>query len=125
MIYLLLILLIFILAWREVLHLCERGSWNFEDYRIPVWYIHWRSKWKVFDTFHLTNGLITLIFIYLLLMNPNIYKLYVIYDIVSLVVNIIAYWIIWMWLRNIFMHVVFKKKPEWKYLLPFGGLLWK
>ena len=120
----LIILLIAVLSWREVQILIDRLDWDAEDYRGLFWYTEWASKWKDFDSFHISNGLATVL---ILLIGAS--KSYVsltgliipsLADVqpIGIALDIIIYWLIWMHVRNIFMHIIFKRKPEWRYLLP-------
>ena len=120
MIYIWLILLIAVLSYREVLHLIQRGSWNDWDYWNVFWYTEHNSMWKDWDSFHFASGLAVLI-ICVIVLNPEpIYQIQIdaVSDAINDAVNIIVYWLAIHWLRNIFMHIIFKRKPEWKYLLP-------
>ena len=120
----LIVLLIAVVSWREVQILIDRGSWKAEDYHKLFWYIHWESKWKNFDSFHVASGLFVLILVYILYTSPNIPELLnpilALFSDIRLffAFDIIIYWFLFHWLRNIFMHIVFKVKPEWKYLSP-------
>jgi len=97
MTYILIILLIAVLSWREVQILIDRGSWKAEDYKKLFWYTDWRSKWKNWDSFHVSNGIATLIIIYLIKdMLPQIWVL-------PTWTTVPAYWLIWMQIRNLFM----------------------
>ena len=105
---LLLILLIPLFAWREVQILIDRGSWVAEDYKKLFWYIDWKSKWKNFDSFHVSNGLITLVIIEMLINNLPTYnfstELWLICQ-----AWVIGYWLVWMQVRDLFMHTVYKR----------------
>ena len=107
-----LILLIAVLSYREVLHLIQRGSWYDWDYYNIFWFTDNNSKWKDWDSFHFANGLATLIIIILI----KDY-LYMPVDISSWF-YVPVYWLLWMHVRNCFLHIIFKREPEWKYLLP-------
>ena len=106
----LIILLIAVLSWREVQILIDRGSWKAEDYRRLFWYIDWKSKWKNFDSFHVSNGVMTLILCIILRINIDYDVFYLFCDTLTHIAHIIAYWLIWMQLRNFFMHVVYRRK---------------
>ena len=105
-IYVWLILFIAVLSWREVQILIDRGSWKAEDYHKLFWYIHWESKWKNWDSFHVSNGLFTLILVYILYTNNNLPELLcIINQFITDILHIIAYWLIWMQIRNLFMKL--------------------
>ena len=118
MIYVWLILLIAVLSYREVLHLIQRGSWNDWDYHNIYWYTEHNSKWKDFDSYHASNGLATLIIIEMVIHYLPMFNISVLGELVNTQLHVIAYWLIWMHVRNIFLHIILKRKPEWKYLLP-------
>ena len=110
----LIILLIAIVAWREVQILIDRGSWNDWDYHNLYWYIDQNSKEKILwviplknlDSFHVSNGLFTLVLIYILYMNRNIPELiYLWQNWLTSAVHICFYWLIWMQIRNLFMKL--------------------
>ena len=102
-------LLIAVLAWREVQILIDRGSWKDWDYHKLFWYTDWQGKWKNWDSFHVSNGLATLIIIYLIKgYLPE--ALYVFCQPLTDILHTIAYWLIWMQIRNLFMHIIFKRR---------------
>ena len=110
MIYALIILLIAVLSWREVQILIDRGSWKARDYRRLFWYTDQNSKekylWlfpkKNWDSFHVSNGLATLIIIILI-------KGYLPHPYLDVWFYVPVYWLVWMQIRNLFMHVIIKK----------------
>ena len=108
MIVLLFILLSMFSTWEEIQQMIQRGSWKKKDYKIPMWDTTWDGKWKLFDSHHLAFGL------FVLTMFTFVYYV----DIETLWL-IAVYWIIFFYLRNLWMHIVFKKKPLWKYLYTF------
>jgi len=115
--YFLIILLIVIASWREVQILIDRDSWKGTS-RIPLWYIDQNSKEKILwlfpkknlDSFHVSNGLFTLILIHILYTNNILPELlYVFCDTLTHILHIIAYWLIWMQIRNIVMKVNYRR----------------
>ena len=98
------IILSLLSAWEEGQQLIQRGSWKREDYKFPIWETAWDGKWKLFDSHHLAFGLFVL----------------VMFSAMSLVKidwwMIVPYWIVFFYFRNIFLHIVFKRKPLWKYI---------
>jgi len=107
-----LVLLIAVLAWREVQILIDRGSWLKENLRFnPYWYIDQNSKKKIlglfpeknFDSYHVSGGLVTLIIIYLI--RDDLWKPIEL----SELLYVVAYWLIWMQIRNLFMKVIYKR----------------
>jgi len=109
----LIILLIAVLSWREVQILIDRDSWKDWDYRKLFWYTDQNSKEKILwvipkknlDSFHVSNGIATLIIIELLvqyLPKPVSIEQYVGIFIENQL-YVIAYWLLWMQIRNWFM----------------------
>jgi len=105
MIYLLALLGI-LSAWEETAQLVQRGSWRREDYRYPEWKTNYNSIWKNFDSHHLNFGLLVLVMFFAMSVDTITWYL------------VPVYWIGFFYVRNIGMHIVFKKKPLWKYLVP-------
>jgi len=103
-------LIIFLLgmlsAWEEIQQLVQRGSWKKEDYySFLFWDTAWDGKLKLFDSHHIAFGLFVLVMVlgfYFIRIN-ELWHLPLI-------------WIFIFWIRNIGMHILFKKKPIWKYL---------
>jgi len=124
---LLIIVSIIIIAYREVQILIDRGHWKAKDYWDIFWYKA-QSGWRrLFDSFHASNGLYTLIICYLLAENYQWISLSFLKDFEIYVITTI-YWVTWMYVRNVGMHIIFKKEPEWKYLIPIKfirDLIWK
>ena len=105
----LLFLLIVVLSWREVQILIDRGSWKEKDLRFNIfWNINWKSKWKNFDSFHVSNGIATLIIIEMIIDKLPIYNFGIEHWLI-MQVYVVIYWFIFMQVRNFFMQVVFKK----------------
>lgn len=104
MIYLLIILAI-LSAYREVQILIERGSWRKEDYRNIFWYTDWKSWLKNFDSFHVSNGLFVLVMFFAMSIDTITWYL------------VPLYWLGFFYVRNIGLHIIFKKKPIYSYLL--------
>ena len=98
-------------AWEEVQQLIQRGSWKREDYRVSIWATDWSGQWKLFDSHHLAFGA------FILVMFTFVYFADIVWW------SIPIYWAVFFYLRNIWMHIVFKRKPIWWYLIPFYGLI--
>ncbi len=118
MIWIILILLIAVLGWREVQILIDRGSWKKEKLRFnPYWYIDQNSKKKILgliliknlDSFHVANGLTVLMFCIIIVSSNLTYQIYIISQFWTIIVNIGLYWLIWMQLRNLFMKGIYKR----------------
>lgn len=103
--YFLLLLTIVILSWREVQILIDRGSWRAEEHLNVFWYTKWDGFWKLWDSFHLSNGLATMIMCYFFTRYIFTYKIKFLgkYQIVILTP---IFWIIWMQIRNLFMRMI-------------------
>ena len=106
----LLILLALGSAWEEVQQLIQRGSWLQKDYWDKLfWETNQVGRWKLFDSHHVAFGFFILILSLCLFFIKLTH-----WWMIPLV------WVVFFWLRNIFMHIVFKKEPLWKYLLPLA-----
>lgn len=101
------ILLSGLAAWEEVQQLIQRQSWAKENYRIPYWQTNWKTWKKNFDSHHVSYGLFVLVmFTSMWFIELELWQVPV-------------YWFVFFYLRNIWMHIVFKKEPEYKYLYTF------
>lgn len=107
MIYLLFILLAGLSAWEEVQQLVQRGSWKREDYRYPEWFTDVKGKWKNWDSHHFAFGLFVLVMFFTMSVGTIIWYL------------VPLYWGGFMYVRNIGLHIIFKKKPIYTYLYKF------
>jgi len=94
-------------SYREVQILIDRGSWSEIDTWIPLWYIDWTSPWKNFDSFHFIHGL-AIVFLFEFAVNhlPK-YKIKFLAVWFDYQVWVVAYWIVFFQLRNLFMHHIF------------------
>ena len=99
------ILLAILSAWEEVQQLVQRGSWRREDYRYPEWKTDWRTWKATLDSHHVAFGLFIVVMILALYFAP-------ITEWYMMPISFVLFW----WVRNIFMHIAFKRKPLWKYL---------
>lgn len=105
-------LLVFIigLSYREVQILIDRGSWNPKDYWIPRWYIEWTSFWKNFDSFHAIHGLAILGLMEYLVQHLPTYYFTFLPEWINYQLYVVAYWLAFMQLRNLFMYLAKRKK---------------
>lgn len=110
----LLVLLGILSAFEEVQQLIQRGSWKREDYRYPEWFTDVNGKWKNWDSHHFAFGLFVLIMFEILISYLPKWMFINHWLVEQLWVYI--YWQGFFYFRNIFMHIVFKKKPLWVYL---------
>ena len=107
-----LILLIAVLSWREVQILIDRGSWKAKDHKKLFWYIEQKGFKRLWDSFHVSNGILT--FLILIIWASNSYASLIEFIIPSLAdvqpmgfaLDIIIYWLIWMQIRNLFMKIL-------------------
>jgi len=106
----LIILLILVLSWREVQILIDRGSWKKENLRFnPYWYIYWKKWYKNFDSFHVANGIATLIMIYMFTTSMSLTYEILANRVLNLTMHVTVYWLIWMQIRNLFMKGIYKR----------------
>jgi len=118
--------LVGVISYREVGHLCQRKSWDWNNFKNLYWTTNQNNFWiKNFDWFHVSNGLMTLFIIHLLAQALNIIK--ILNQDLRIIVQVVGLWLIWMYLRNIMMHVII---PKWHrgnrnlrlwYLIPLIG----
>lgn len=109
MIQIILIVLLGILsAFEEVQQLVQRGSWKREDYRYPEWFTDVKGKWKNFDSHHTAFGA----FVVVMSLSFYFIRLNSIWE-TPLV------WLFFFYIRNIGMHIIFKREPIYSYLLPW------
>lgn len=109
MIYLIatsIIILGFLGGWEEVQQLVQRGNWLRKDYRYPEWFTDAKTWKKNLDSHHVAYGA------FILAMCFAISLTYFAWYFAPL------YWVGVFYVRNITLHIIFKKKPLWKYLLP-------
>src|SRR5690554_5146027 len=115
-------------AYREIEILINRGSWKIEHFKIKFWQTDHSSIWKNFDSFHVMGGLFTVfMFLGFYLAYAEPYFLVVINifnDIPGLIETVIVYWLLFYYIRNLFMHIIFRKEAyrQWNYLLPIPEL---
>lgn len=122
MIYILIILLGMLLfglltGYREVQILCDRNSWRWENYRKNLYWFTDQNDKKVSnkDSFHISNGVVFVLVSLSIALN------------IVLLFGLMWYWMvmaipIWFFLfyvRNIGMHIIFKRKPIYSYLYKF------
>ena len=111
-------------GYREVQVLIERGSWKWEDYKKRLyWFTNQVDDDKDEDSFHISNG-----FTFVLISFLESLVLYFALDFnwYWILIYTVIFWFGQFWIRNIWMHIVSKKKPLWYYLMPvFGKLLKK
>ena len=130
------ILLGLIAGYREVQILCEQlkegslgTSWKYENFRKWFWQTDQNNK-KVsnWDSFHVSNGLFALVLCIPLATCTKQYHDWAIFPNAGLIgdiARIIIYWVIYMYFRNLMMHVILPLKPDWRYLLPLIGTWFK
>ena len=101
----LMVLLAMFSSWEEIQQLIQRSSWKKKDYRIPIWGTDWKGFKRLFNSHHVAFGLFVLtMFTFVYFVDISVWWL------------IPVYWIVFFWLRNIYLHIIFKRKPSPKYL---------
>ena len=100
------------ISYREVQILIDRGSWKKKDYWIPLWYIKWTSKWKNFDSFHFIMGLSLFLLLEWAIDYLPTYDFTFVAGWINDQIWVIAYWLTLYQIRNLFMHVIFKRKKN-------------
>ena len=120
MIWIILILLIAVLSWREIQHLLERGSYRYGALRFnPYWYFDQNSKEKVLwvipkknlDSFHVANGVATILILEVVIHYLPMYTFSIqsglVYELI-IQAYVGLYWLIWMQIRNLFMKAIYR-----------------
>ena len=101
----LVVLMILLQSWREVQILIDRGSWRAEEHLNVFWYTDWQSFWKLWDSFHVSNGLFTLILSYLIVRYVFNVRLQFLGKF-NFLIFMVVFWFCWMQLRDLFMGVI-------------------
>jgi len=123
--------LAFLSAYREIEILINRGSRKIEHFKIKFWQTDHNSIWKNFDSFHVMGGLFTVVMFYAFYLSYSEPYFLILFNITNSVLDvaifIIAYWVLFYYIRNLFMHIIFRKKAyrQWNYLLPVPELFRK
>lgn len=122
------IILGLIAGYREVQILCDRGSWYYENFRNWFWFTNQADK-RVsnWDSFHVSNGAYALCLVISLVYCTKIEIIWLSQILGELVgiAYILILWVIYMYSRNLMMHVILPLKPDWRYLIPLIGTLIK
>lgn len=112
-------------AWEETQQLIQRGNWIKEDYRIPIWQTDWNGNWKLFDSHHVAFGAFILIisikeslssFNDLQLFSSDLISWLSFFGSFQIILFVLFVYGFFFYLRNIWMHIVFRKEPLWRYL---------
>ena len=115
------ILLIAVRAWREVQILIDRDSWKYRNLKLHLyWEFNQSSKekflWiipkKNLDSFHVSNGFGVLLICFGFVYYEVAYVLYVWCEVLTHILNTIAYWLVWMQIRNLFMYLIYDRKAK-------------
>ena len=105
MIWLILILLIALFSYREVQILMDRGSWKAEDHLKIFWHIEQKGFKRLWDSFHVSNGIITMIICYIIAEYVVGFQILFLGDYQTAVLTV-AFWIVWMQIRDLFMEII-------------------
>ena len=127
MIFLWLGILALIAGWREVEILIQRGSYDPKAF----WNVYWNWKPQIFnikvkiDSFHFANGLFVLVLANLVHLSYSKLTISLFSgEILNYLVTIVTYWLYYMYIRNLMMHIILPKKPRWFFAVPIlGGIL--
>lgn len=110
-------------SYREVLILIKRGSWKYYQFGNIFWETDDDGWLKNFDSFHFSNGLFWLTFFVMITKYVAVIELSELW--LQILINAPIGWVLFMWQRNVWMHVILPKKAykRWWYILPFGGAI--
>jgi hypothetical protein len=122
-------------AHREVEILVDTGSWNLAMTWLKFWGKDWTGNKRLFNSFHSMWGLWWAMIVFYIVAQAIWYYLYgqpmieiwlliigkeIGWALLSVGINILIYWQMYMYFRNINMHIVFMKPKymRWSVLLP-------
>lgn len=105
MIYFLIILLIAVLSYREVQILIDRGSWKEKDHPKIFWYIEQKGFKRLWDSLHVSNGIITMIICYIIAEYVVEFQILFLGDYQTAVLTVVG-WVVFMQIRNLFMEIM-------------------
>ena len=114
-----LFVIIAILSYREIQILIDRGSWGKSVTYLKFWYIDWQSFWKNLDSFHVSHGLFVLVLMGFLVLENVVPVINWWQGWTMTAGNILLYWYGFFYVRNLFLHIIFMKEPDWFYIIPF------
>ena len=103
--YFLLVIAILIFSWREVQILIDRGSWRAEEHLNVFWHTKWDGVWKLWDSFHVSNGMATMILCYFFSAYTIKFKIKFLGKYQTAVLTVVL-WLVWMQVRNLFMLII-------------------
>lgn len=103
--YLLLLVAVLIFSWREVQILIDRGSWRAEEHLNVFWYTNWDGIWKLWDSFHVSNGISTMILCYFFSAYAIEFKIKFLGKWQTAILTVVL-WVVWMQVRNLSMGVI-------------------
>lgn len=122
------ILLGLLSAWEEINELYRDGSWKRDMfYPFLFWGTNPNSKWKNFDSKHVSFGLFALVLCILIAMYPNYCQSCALAGLLNQYLGgfaeyalILILWWFFFYVRNIGMHILLRRKNfrQWKYALP-------
>jgi len=100
-------------AYFECERLVSSGKWSPDYVKIPFWDELWILPMS--DSYHLMFGF-TVAFLLL------ITKKWIMFTMKNKLINFVShtvfYWLVFWWIRNIGMHILFVNDFRWTYLLP-------
>jgi len=123
MMFLIFILLAVVSGYRDLARFVIKGVWKKESVIVPVW----GKATGTDDSFHQAGGLMWAMIIALMLLQFEVLKIQMVFDFgvadqwllygLILFVHGAVYWQWFYWIRNIFMHILFRtkeyQKPEY------------
>ena len=105
MIWFILILLIALFSYREVQILIDRGSWIPAEHLKIFWYIKQKGFKRIWDSFHVSNGIITMIICYIVAEYVVEFQILFLGDYQTAVLTVVG-WVLFMQIRNLFMGLI-------------------
>ena len=124
------ILMALLSSWEEIIELHRDGSWDIDMfYSFLFWQTPYKSIWKNFDSKHFSFGLFVLVLCILLsetAFSANfdflLHNILSFLGVIEAYIKIILLWWAFMYVRNLGLHIIFRKNAfkQWKYLLPIN-----
>lgn len=117
-------------AWEEINELYRDGSWRRDMfYSFLFWDTNPNSKWKNFDSKHVSFGAFALVLCITILncaeycaFSAGLFSFISFSWVLNTIAQIVALWWFFFYIRNHFMHIWFRKNAfkQWKYLSPIN-----
>ena len=119
----LIVVLALLSSWEEINELYRDGSWKRDMfYPLLFWETNPNSKWKNFDSKHVSFGAFVLVMCIILRFWEFPFNIFECSQTLNTIAQVIALWVFFFYIRNLGMHIILRRKSfrQWKYLLPIN-----